>query len=132
MKKLVALAGVFALAACGSGDDSAGDGAPGEVVATPAAADDPMIGNFGGTTAEGKAWTSAMNANGTYSETLEGEPAESGTWTHVGDQVCFTPTPEENITTTVTCLKLLNVNDDGSLLMADAEGTETTVPRITE
>lgn len=132
MKTVIALVGVFALAACGSRDDSAAAEAPGQVTATPAAANDPLVGNFGGTTAEGQAWTSAMNADGTYSETLEGEAAESGTWTHVGDQVCFNPAVEEGITSIETCLTLLNLNDDGSLLMADAEGTETTVPRLEE
>ena len=129
MNKYLALVAVLALTACGSGESEA----PDQVVATPAAVNDPMVGNFGGTTAEGKAWTSALNADGTYAETLEGEPSESGTWTHVSDQVCFTPTVEEGTTATnPTCLTLLNVNDDGSLLMADAQGTETTVPRITE
>ena len=132
MNKFIAITGLFALAACGSGDDSSAAEGPGTVTASPAAANDPVIGNFGGTTAEGKAWTSAMNADGTYSETLEGEAAESGAWTHVGDQVCFTPSAEDGIASTQTCLTLLNVNDDGSLMMADAEGTEPPVPRITD
>jgi hypothetical protein len=128
MKNLFVLAVALALAACGNGSDAAE--APGEVVATAAAANDPMIGQFGGTTADGKAWTSAMNADGTYSETLEGEASENGTWTHVDDRVCFTPAPQDGIASPETCLTLLNVNDDGSLLMADAEGLETTVPRL--
>jgi hypothetical protein len=132
MKTLIALAGAFALTACGSSDDSTAAELPSQIAATPAAADDPLVGHFGGTTADGKAWTSAMNVDGTYSETLEGEPSENGSWTHVGDQVCFTPTAEAGTTATDTCLTLLNVNDDGSLLMADSEGTETTVPRLTD
>lgn len=130
MKKLVALAGALALAACGSTDDSTAAEAPTEVTATTPAADDPLVGNFGGTTSDGKAWTSAMNADGTYQDTLDGEVAETGTWTHEDDQVCFTPAAEAGSAATGTCLTLLNVNDDGSLVMADAEGTETTVPRL--
>ncbi len=126
MRNFVVFVGALALAACGSGDDAAAEAeAP-----VAAAADDPLVGNFGGTTEDGKAWTSAMNADGTYQDTLDGEVAETGTWTHQDDQVCFNPAVEGGETATNTCLSLLNVNDDGSLLMADGEGTETTVPRL--
>lgn len=131
MRKLVVLAGALALAACGGSDNAAEADAPAEVEATTPAADDPLVGNFGGVTEDGKAWTSAMNADGTYQDTLDGEVAETGTWTHEGDQVCFAPAAEEGEAAAASsCLTLLNVNDDGSLLMTDAEGNETTVPRL--
>lgn len=130
MKKLAVIGSALLLVACGSGDDAVATDAPAEAAATTPAADDPLVGNFGGTTADGKAWTSAMSADGTYQDTLDGEVAETGTWTHEDDQVCFTPAAEAGSAATGTCLTLLNVNDDGSLVMADAEGTETTVPRL--
>jgi hypothetical protein len=130
MKTYIALAAALALASCGSGDEAVGsaDG-QGE---TPAAAapDSPLIGTYGSTDMDGNSWTSAMNADGTYQDTMNGEVTETGTWTHLDDQVCFTPAPIDGATADATCLTLINVNDDGSLLMSDGTGAETTVPRI--
>lgn len=129
MKACFALAAALVLSACGGGDDAATPegGAP-----VAPAADSPLIGNYGGSDMDGNSWTSQMNADGTYRDTLNGEVSETGTWTHENDQVCFTPAPVDNVAASATCLTLVNVNDDGSLLMADAEGNETTVPRLAE
>lgn len=94
------------------------------------APDSPLVGTYGSTDMDGNSWTSAIKADGTYQDTMNGEVTETGTWTHEGDQVCFTPAPIDGATADATCLTLINVNDDGSLLMSDGTGAETTVPRI--
>ena len=129
MKRIIALAGAFALAACGGGDDAA-ETTDDTVAAAAPSPDSPLIGVYGGTDMDGGTWSSAMNADGSYEDRQGGEVTEVGTWTHEGDQVCFAPTVAEGAASDPTCLTLINVNDDGSLLMSDAEGNETTVPRL--
>lgn len=129
MKRMIALAGAFALVACGGGDDTAGTTEDTTVAPSP---DSPLIGTYGGTDMEGGTWSSAMNADGTYEDRQGGEVTETGNWTHEGDQVCFAPAVAEGSAGDPTCLTLINVNDDGSLLMSDAEGNETTVPKLAQ
>ncbi|HSG55760.1 MAG TPA: hypothetical protein VLA45_09905 [Paracoccaceae bacterium] len=126
MKTIIALAGAFALAACSGGE--AADTTDDTTAAAAPSADSPLIGVYGGTDMEGGTWTSAMNGDGTYEDRQGGEVTETGTWTHEGDQVCFVPA--DGAAADLTCLTLINVNDDGSLLMSDADGNETTVPRL--
>ncbi|MFC3099564.1 hypothetical protein [Altererythrobacter lauratis] len=126
-KKLVGIVAATLLSACGSGDNSAGTATP---TPTPAAPDSPLVGVYGGTDMDGNNWTSQINADGTYVDTVGGELSESGTWTHSGNQVCFTAQSADGPAPSPTCLTLVNVNDDGSLLMADQVGNETTVPRL--
>lgn len=127
MKRMIALASALALASCGGGDDTAETT---DTVATAPSPDSPLIGVYGGTDMDGGTWSSAMNADGTYEDRQGGEISETGTWTHEGDQVCFTPAMVEGAAPSPTCLTLINVNDDGSLLMADGQGEERTVPRL--
>ncbi len=128
MKTIIALAGAFALAACSGGE--AADTTDDTAAAAAPSADSPLIGVYGGTDMDGGTWSSAMNADGTYEDRQGGEVTETGTWTHEGDQVCFAPAAAEGAAADSTCLTLINVNDDGSLLMSDPEGNETTVPRL--
>ena len=80
---------------------------------------------------DGQPWTSALNANGTYQNTIGGEVSEAGTWTQVEDQLCFMPQSAPGETAREqTCLTVLSVNRDGSLVLADAQGNQTTAPRI--
>ena len=133
MKQYLALFGAFSLVACGGGDDAAGPAAEGEPTgATAPAPDSPLIGAFGGLDMDGQPWSSRINADGTYQDTQGGEVTETGTWTHEGDQVCFSPSSAAEEAADATCLTLVNVNDDGSLLMSDGAGNETTVPRLTQ
>lgn len=128
MKKLVVIAAATLISACGSGDNGSADTAT--PATAPAAQNSALVGVYGGTDMDGNAWSSQMNADGTYTDTVGGEVTETGTWTHSGDQLCFTAQSVEGPSPTPTCLTLININDDGSLLMADPEGNETTVPRL--
>lgn len=131
MKRLVVLAGAFALAGCGSGsvpDDSA-SAAP-VPSATPAQVPAELVGTYGGDGSDGRAWTTTLAADGTYRNTVAGELTESGSWNKSGEQICFTPVPAAGEEATPTCQTLLTVNDDGSLVVRDQDGQETTAPRL--
>ncbi len=136
MKKLVVLAGVFTLAACGGNDAEVAEteiasGEAAEAVEEAGAAS-PLVGSYGGEGEGGEAWVSSLNADGTYQDVVGGEVSETGQWTHEGDQLCFNPDAEEGTVSEQTCLTLVNVNEDGSLVMSDADGNEMTVPRLAE
>ncbi|MES2698846.1 MAG: hypothetical protein V4647_04475 [Pseudomonadota bacterium] len=134
MKRVFVLAGALALAACGN-DSGAAESAAVEV-APSAAATVPtsLAGTYGATGSDGAPWTTMLGADGRYRNTVAGELTESGTWAQTGDQLCFTVTPQPGDSASAgrqTCQTLLNVNDDGSLVVRDASGQETTAPRIT-
>jgi len=136
MKKLVVLAGALVLAACGSNEAEVAETeiASGEAAEAGGDAGDvsPLVGSYGGESEDGQAWVSSLNADGTYQDVVGGEVSETGTWTHEDSQLCFNPNVEEGTVSEQTCLTLVNVNEDGSLLMSDAEGNEMTVPRLAE
>lgn len=132
MKKLIAVAGALVLAACGGGDDAAVDAtedAP-AAEAAPTATDSPLVGTYGGTTEGGDPWTSTINADGTYEDTVAGEVTETGTWTHVDDEICFEQAVMEGETADVTCMALLDVSEDGTLHLRDPDGNEMNVPKL--
>ena len=132
MKQLIAFAGALALASCGGGDDAdvAGtDEAPVAEVET-AAAESPLVGSYGGTTEDGEPWTSSINADGSYEDTVAGEVTETGSWTHIDDEICFNPAVMEGETAEQTCMALLEVNEDGSLHLRDPDGKDMTVSKI--
>jgi hypothetical protein len=136
MKKYVVLASALALAACGSNEAEVAEteiasGQSTEEVSEAGTAS-PLVGSYAGESEDGEAWVSTLNADGTYQDVVAGEVSETGKWTHEGDQLCFNPDAEEGTVSEQTCLTLVNVNPDGSLLMADAEGNEMTVPRLAE
>ena len=133
MKRVLVLAGAMALAACGndsgSGESAAVEVAPSAAAAVPAS----LAGTYGATGADGAPWTTVLGADGRYRNTVAGELTESGSWAQTGDQVCFTPTPQPGDSSSAarqTCQTLLTVNDDGSLVVRDTSGQETTAPRI--
>lgn len=133
MKKLLAVAGALALAACGGADDAAVDTGDQTAEAAPAStsiAGSPLVGTYGGSDDQGGSWTSTINADGTYEDTVGGEVTDTGRWTHEGDQICFDKDVMEGESPDQTCLTLVNINDDGSLLMRDSDGAEMNVPRL--
>jgi hypothetical protein len=135
MKRFVVLAGALALAACDTGTSEVDTAPPPSDSDTAAAGTVPasLAGTYGATGADGAPWTTVLEADGRYRNTVGGELTESGTWAQTGDQLCFTLTPpsgNSGATGQQTCQTLLNVNDDGSLVVRDATGQETTAPRI--
>lgn len=131
MKRVMVLAGVLALAACGSAPDS-GDAANAAPAPSPTAVQvsAELAGTYGAEGADGQLWTTTLGADGTYRNTVAGEQTESGTWQKSGEEICFTPVPMAGETPTQTCQTLLSVNDDGSLVVRDDAGLETTAPRL--
>jgi hypothetical protein len=125
------LAGVLALAACGSAPDS-GDAANAAPTPSPTAdqVSAELAGTYGAQGTDGQAWTTTLGADGTYRNTVAGEQTESGTWQKSGDEICFTPVPVAGEAPAQTCQTLLNVNDDGSLVVRDDAGVESTAPRL--
>lgn len=135
MKKIVVAASAFALAACGSNDAEVAEteiATDQSAEATEVDSTSPLVGSYGGESDDGEAWMSTLNADGTYQDVVAGEVTETGSWTHEDDQLCFNPDVEEGTESEQTCLTLVSINDDGSLLMSDAEGIEVTVPRLPE
>lgn len=131
MKRLLVLTGAVMLAACGSGA-SDGESANAAPVPSAAASQVPadLVGTYGAQGADGQAWTTTLAADGSYRNTVAGELTESGNWNKSGDAICFTPTPASGEAVTQTCQTLLNVTEDGSLVVRDAGGQETTAPRL--
>lgn len=131
MKRLLVLAGAVALAACGSGA-SDGESANAAPVPSAAATQVPaeLVGTYGAQGVDGKAWTTTLATDGSYRNTVAGELTESGSWSKMGDAICFTPTPAAGSAAAQTCQTLVNVNEDGSLVVRDEAGQETTAPRL--
>ncbi len=131
MRNIIAMASACALVACGSAeaDVEPVDATAGTEVET-AFVDSPLVGTYGGTTEDDEPWTSTINADGTYEDSVAGEVTETGTWSHTDDEICFNPAVMEGETAEQTCMTLLEVNDDGSLHMRGPDGSEMTVPKL--
>lgn len=131
MKRVLVLASALALAACGNG---ASDGESANAAPTPSATPSPvpseLVGTYGAQGSDGKAWTTTLAADGSYRNTVAGELTESGSWNKAGDAICFTPTPGAGTAPDQTCQTLVNVTEDGSLVVRDEAGQETTAPRL--
>ncbi len=132
MKKLITLTGALILAACSGGDNTAVEAAEytsaDETAATKT--DSPLVGTYGAITEDGDPWTSRINADGTYEDTVAGEVTETGTWTHVDDEICFEQAVTAGETADITCLALLDVSADGALHLRDPDGNEMNVPKL--
>lgn len=88
MKKLVALAGVVSLAACGGGETETADTA--EVAGEEVAAVPDSAGTYTGTDLEGRETTWVLNEDGTYEIMADGEMVESGAWIDTVRGTCLT------------------------------------------
>ena len=124
MKKFALLAGIAALAACSQ------EAPTNEEVAEPVAATAPMdsiVGTYEETTPEGKTVTTRINEDGTYTESVDGEVTESGSWTQADGKDCFDPegdhTPQRCFTTTA-------IAEDGTFTATNDAGESITVKKI--
>ena len=124
------LAACAALAACGSNeaDETAGDDAAasaGETTGDVAATD--MAGTYEITMSDGRVAIQTLNADGTYSDTIDGQVTESGTWRQSGDQLCYTAQGAAS----ESCYSGGPANADGSFEVTGPDGTvSSTVRRI--
>ncbi len=125
MKKLIALAAVATLAACGERAEEAPAPAETTAEATAAAADDPT-GTYSVKMADGTTGTTVINADGTYVDTGADGTQERGTFVRRNGQDCFDPEgdePEE-------CFTVSAPNPDGSFTATTVDGkTTVTVTR---
>lgn len=132
MKKIILLAAVSALSACGSkpADPAATDTAANTVEtpapATSAPATGSMVGTYEMTSPDGTIITETINADGTYVDVAEGKETR-GTWRMEGESGCFDPAgdaPEICYTTTAPAA-------DGSFTTKAPDGTTMTVRKTT-
>lgn len=79
MKKLIAVAAIASLAACGGGADDATEAQVDEEVAAEVLPS-TSAGTYTSTTEDGTEVAVSLNADGTYSVVQGGEQVESGTW----------------------------------------------------
>lgn len=86
MKKIIALAGAFALAACGGGDTEVEEGE--DEVAEMGVPE--STGTYVGTNEDGAEWTRVLAEDGTYTDTIDGETVETGTWEDTIRGTCLT------------------------------------------
>jgi hypothetical protein len=125
MKKLIAIAGIATLAACNQSEP-----AP-EPVETEAAApveQMSLVGVYEETTEDGKTLVTTINEDGTYTESIDGEVTESGTWTQVDGQDCFDPEGDEAPT---RCFTTSEMAEDGTFTATPADGGDPiTVKRV--
>lgn len=123
MKKLVALAGAFALAACGGNDaeeTAVAEPEPVEAVDTASSA-----GTYAGTDENGVAWTSTLNADGTFEDTENGEVVRTGTWEDNDRGTCFITEGDD----VEACFTMGEVQGDGTVEVTGPEGETFTMTK---
>jgi len=121
MKKLIALAAVAALAACG--DRAADAPAAEDTTAAMAPADDAgtMAGSYNVKMADGTMGTTVINADGTYVDTDKDGKQIMGTFARKDGKDCFDPDgddPQE-------CWTVTTPGADGSFTAPGADGKMT-------
>ena len=87
MKKIIAVAGALALAACGGNAEEPVE-AEAEVEETAVAAS--PAGTYTSTTEDGAEVAVSLNDDGTYSVTENGEEVDAGTWEDGEEGTCLT------------------------------------------
>lgn len=127
MKKLIAIAAIGTLAACGSADEPEEAVAEETVVETGEATGSPA-GTYEATLADGSTITQTINEDGTYRDVANGEEVESGNWRTDGDQLCFDPEGDEP----EACFTGGDPAADGSFDVMDGDGNVTMTVRKVE
>lgn len=131
MKWIWALAGAMALSACGNGAGTATLGEQSQAATVPSPQPNAIAGIYGANGVDGQPWTSELAADGTYRNTIAGQVSEAGTWSHADNRLCFRPEGDaDQATPATTCLTVIEVSPDGSLVLSDDAGNQTTAPRL--
>jgi len=127
MKKIIALAGAFALAACGGAETEEPMEADAPEEATEAAPTAEMAGTYSRTDEEGVVRSTTMNEDGTWSSTEDGEPSGSGTWTtDTENGTCFTDADSEE---EARCFITGELAEDGTMEVTNPDGETYTVTK---
>ena len=121
--KLIAIVLVAtALAACSN--NAAPEQSPSEAATIKVSA-----GSYDITQADGSRLISVLNANGTYTDTVNGAVTESGTWADKDDgATCFTPTDDSDAK--AQCYTFSAPAEDGSFTATPSEGDPIKVKKI--
>ena len=126
MKKLFLIAALAgALAACGDAAEESDE--PTAPVATETVAAEGWAGTYE-FEADGKTTTAMLMADGMYTDTVDGEVVESGTWEENAEgKVCFDPAGDD---TPVTCFTAGETAADGTFVATPDEGAPLTIRKI--
>lgn len=127
MRKIIALAGVFALAACGGGEEA-------EVVEGEEEVAETVIpqstGTYVGTNEEGEEWTRVLAEDGTYTDTVGGETVETGTWEDTIRGTCLTAdTAEGEAAEGEMCYNIGQPAEDGTVEVTGPDGQTITMTK---
>ncbi len=114
MKKIVLLAGLFALAACSGEAEAPVAEAEEAAVAYPGGA-----GTYTRANAEGETVSTVITADGTFTTSLNGEETNTGTVTTEGATICFDWEANEG---EPECWANQPMRADGSFETTDPEG----------
>lgn len=125
MKKIFLLAGVAALAACGSNEAPADDAA---VDAAPATVAYNDVGTWDISNPDGSTARTQLNADGTYVDIVDGDESGGGTWRRDGDSLCFDGSAEGE---EEACWNT-TAEANGSFTATDANGVSVNVSRVAE
>lgn len=129
MRKLILVAAVASLAACGSKEEAPADPAETADTTLTDTATGDMSGVYEIKLVDGTVLRQTINADGTYVDTtLEGAETERGTWRQEGDAMCFDPEgdgPE-------ACYTGGAPGEDGTFEVRDAEGNVSSSVRKVE
>ena len=137
MKKLILLAGLAALAACGQKQETAATDDANATVAEADAnaavsnaamttANGSAPGTFEVTTKDGKKAQSILNADGTYIDKNSDGTESKGTWNVAGGKTCFDPEGDEG----PTCYTETSTAADGTFTATPDKGDPVTVKKI--
>lgn len=127
MKKFVSICAIAVLAACSgeAGEDAAGEEAAAEEFVS------PLVGTYEVTNSEGAVLHTIVNADGTYTDTTDGEQIGSGTWTESEDGICFYAAPEDPaLPIEDDCYTMGEIAEDGTFTATATDGQEATVTKI--
>lgn len=124
MRKFALLLGIAALAACNQ------DAPVAEETAEPAAeaaAPESLVGTYEEATPEGKMLVTEIKEDGTYTESVDGEVTESGTWSQTDGKDCFDPEGDD---TPMRCFTTTPMAEDGTFTATSDEGESITVKKV--
>lgn len=116
MKKIIAIAAAFTMAACGGNEAEAPVEA--EVETAPTLAVSEYAGTYSGTSEDGSSWASTLAADGTFEDTQDGEVVRVGTWTDGADGLCFNVEGE----TAPECYEMGEIQADGTVESTGPDG----------
>ena len=129
MKKLLILAAVASLAACGSNEEATVEPVETADAGMDATATGDMAGDYEIKLTDGTVVRQRINADGTYVDTtVDGTETERGTWRQDGDKMCFDADGDDP----EVCYTGGAPGEDGSFEARGPDGSVTSTVRKVE